>query len=104
MSDTNVVIIGTIPTYQGGYQVSLAAYPVGLTQQPVPSPLYHGNPTYNNNTHGYYHHPKAPEVVPPMTGDYPLSDPHQVAYANFFKVVHIPILSYMHTLSLSFST
>ena len=78
MCDTDVVIVGTIPTYQRGYQVLLTAYPGGLTQQPMPSQPSHGYPAYNNNTYGYYHQAQPPQVVPPMTGDYPLPEPHQV--------------------------
>ena len=80
MCDTNVIIIGTIPTYQGGYQVPPTAYPGGLTQQPMPSPPTYGNLAYNNNNMPYYHQPQPPQVVPPMTGGYPLPDPHQVTY------------------------
>ena len=109
MCDTNVIIIGTIPTYQGGYQVSPAGYPAGLTQQPIPSPPTYGNPTYNNNTYGYYHQPQPPQVVPPMTGDYPLPEPHQVyvTYVNLFNGSHsYPFLcalslSLLHRLELS---
>ena len=104
MCDTNVIIIGTIPTYQGGYQVPPAGYPGGLTQQPIPGPStpYHENPIYNNNTYGYYHQPQPPQVVPPMTGGYPLPDPYQVSCANFFKAFMFPsFLICMHMLSLS---